>query len=100
MAEIRPNRFNSVQEFLAALGFQANGECFVRGNITFPVTEVIGYTPASFHNKMKARGWLTESADASAALSIWGHQFMSGADLILYTGEGKLMVMTGLFGDE
>ena len=75
MAVINPNNYASVQEMLAAFSFKVDGEFFVKGEIRFSVTEICGYTPMSFFEKAKRRGWI--QAEASASLSSWGSKFLS-----------------------
>ena len=53
-----PQRFESIQEFLAAEKFEKNGDYFVKGDVKFPVTEIIGHTVSTFVEKMRVRGWL------------------------------------------
>ena len=75
MAVINPNKYASVQEMLAALSFAVDGEFFVNQDIRFSVGEICGYTPMTFYEKAKRRGWI--QAEASASLSAWGSKFLS-----------------------
>lgn len=85
MAEIDPQHFASCQQYLEALGFTVNGECFVRGGVTFPVVEIVGYTPVTLSEKMKRRGWL--NAEASSVLTRWGTRFTK--PVWLFGDEGR-----------
>lgn len=86
MANINPAHYQSVSDYLAALSFTIDGDRFIKGSVTIPVSEIIGFTPMSFHNKAKAKGWLDMSAlDEEHPMSIWGDQFVLVADWAVCT---------------
>lgn len=76
MTDVSPHTFSSVQEYLKALEFEVKDNTFVRGDISFPVNEIIGYTVNSFHEKAKRRGWL-EPLGSDLPLSDWGQRFLT-----------------------
>lgn len=68
MPHPKPNKFESIQQFLDASGFVINQDFFVCGMIRFPATEICGHTVATFLAKMKERGWMPPDMCSTA---IW-----------------------------
>lgn len=58
MTHPKPNRFESIAEYLEACGFTVNMEFFVCGEIRFPTTEICGHTVTTFAAKMQEHGWM------------------------------------------
>ena len=79
MDKINPNLYQSVCDYLLALDFQIEGECFVKGTKSIPATEIAKHTPTTFCEYATARGWLTDespSDDDHEGMTEWGWQFM------------------------
>jgi hypothetical protein len=79
VSDINPRKYDSVQQYLAALEFKIIGEFFVKGNITFPISEIMNHTPATFAEKARRRGWFDEPV-CSPPLSSWKKQGLSFGD--------------------
>ena len=58
MPHPKPNRFESIADYLDACGFTVNMEFFVCGEIRFLTTEICGHTVSTFADKMVAHGWV------------------------------------------
>ncbi len=87
MTDINPAYYQSVSDYLLALSFTIDGDRFIKGSITIPVSEIVGYTPATFHNKAKAKGWLdAPAADEEHPLYSWGDQFVLATDFANHSG--------------
>jgi hypothetical protein len=72
MLHPNPNRFTSVQEYLAALNFSLNGDYFVCGDIKFPQIEISGgYTPTTFAARMEVRGWMPPLQEETKSIIRW-----------------------------
>lgn len=52
----------SIQEWLTGIGFQMwpLSEVFERAGVRIPYTELAGHTVATFKEKAKRKGWVTE----------------------------------------
>lgn len=60
MTHVQANKFQNCQDYLKALEFEVNGDFFVKGDVRFPVGEIIGYNPVTFEEKARRRGWFDE----------------------------------------
>lgn len=81
MNKPRPQLFQSIQEYLHALGFIIKNDNFVHGSIAFPVSAIIGHTVISFHDKAEKMGWLKDPEEQDDTF-VWGNPFM----MVLYGG--------------
>jgi hypothetical protein len=81
---INPIHYQSVSDYLLALAFTIDGDRFIKGSVSIPVSEIVGFTPMTFHNKAKAKGWFDESSTEEHPLYSWGDQFVLTADFSAY----------------
>lgn len=78
MENIAPRKFDSTQQYLAALGFMisVDGQFFEKGagesEVRFPITAIKGHTPVTFEQKMRKEKWLGEPTLRQLD---WGDQF-------------------------
>lgn len=54
----KPNRYESISDYLFALGFSVNKDFFICGAIQFPISAIAGHTVVSFAAKMREHGWM------------------------------------------
>lgn len=71
LEHVSPLKFQSIQDFLFALGFEIKGDFFVRDDVKFTIAEIISHTPTTFFEKAKHRGWLERSTPSLFRYAPW-----------------------------